>query len=102
MNEQDEIALIDKIFDAAGLGGPSADTKDHKDTVWIAGLTLLTDTLLRSTDELDRERRLRGLPRELRTAITRVSEIRQQPVAPGNNGQQNLSGPHNPYPFNTQ
>jgi hypothetical protein len=89
MNETAAITLVDKIFDAADLGGANANSKDHKDVIWTAAITLFTDVLLRS-DEFTRERLLQGLSQELRTAITRVTEIRQDPV--------NLSWLNNPFP----
>jgi hypothetical protein len=55
--------LVDRVFCAADLGGGQ-----QLDAKWVAGLVLMTDVLLRA-DEFTRERLIRGLPQELRTAL---------------------------------
>ena len=55
--------LVDAVFDVA-LGSDVPDT----DALWISGITLLADVLLH-TDEVTRERLLRGLTHELRSAM---------------------------------
>jgi hypothetical protein len=68
MNEQ---ALVDAVFDIA-FEGDDAAIKSRGSTLWIIGTTLLADVLGR-TDELNRERMLRGLEGELRNALAEIS-----------------------------
>ena len=53
--------FVDRVFDAA-IGQPS-------EAKWAVGITLLTDVLLGCGDELERERLINGLWRELRAAL---------------------------------
>jgi hypothetical protein len=64
--------LIDAVFDVA-LAGTDAEMRARKETLWIIGVTLLADVLLR-TDQLGRERLLRGLERELRDAMAGITQ----------------------------
>ena len=56
------------------LKGTEANIEARKDAIWIAAITLLSD-VLRNTDPFNRERLLRGLVSELRTSISRLSEL---------------------------
>jgi hypothetical protein len=63
--------LADAVFDIA-FKGDDAAIKSRGSTLWVIGTTLLADVLGR-TDELNRERLLRGLECELRAALTEIS-----------------------------
>jgi hypothetical protein len=63
--------LVDAVFDIAFEGDDDA-IKRRGSTLWIIGTTLLADVLGR-TDELNRERMLRGLEGELRNALVEIS-----------------------------
>jgi hypothetical protein len=66
-----EEALIDAVFDVALAGNIDAV---RMRTLWVVGVTLLADVLLRS-DGFNRERLLRGLVQELRGALVDIPEI---------------------------
>jgi hypothetical protein len=59
---------IDLIFEAAH--------RADSDARWTVGLTLLAGVLL-GTDDINRERLLRGLKQELREALVDIEEIRR-------------------------
>jgi hypothetical protein len=64
-----EEMLVDKIFAAADL-----DSDPDRDTIWVMGLTFISDVLLRS-DQLTQERLIRGLVPEIRNALTAIKAI---------------------------
>jgi hypothetical protein len=68
-----ERGLVDAIFKAV-LSGTDTDIEGRRGAIWIAGVTLLADVLLR-TDPFNRERLLRGLVSELRESTDRLSEL---------------------------
>ena len=75
----DPQALVDQIFAVALDDGPvGAERRDRNTALWIAGVTLLADVLLR-TDQLNRERLLRGLERELREALVVIPALMRGP-----------------------
>jgi hypothetical protein len=76
-----ETALVDAILGVA-LAGTDADVAARKQVLWVAGITLLADVLLR-TDDFNRERLLRGLAHELRGALADIEQIRRTGVSPG-------------------
>jgi hypothetical protein len=63
--------LADAVFDIA-FEGDDAAIKSRGSTLWVIGVTLLADVLGR-TDEVKRERLLRGLVPELRAALVEIS-----------------------------
>ena len=65
--------LQEAIYQAA-LRGCDADVKAHKKAIWDAACTLLAD-VLRESDEISRERRLRSLVPELRDSMARLEEL---------------------------
>src|SRR5262249_18305320 len=71
-----------ELFDVitiAALKGCDCDVAGHKETVWDSAVCLMAD-VLRNSDELSRERLLRGLVEELRESIDRLEELlRPQP-----------------------
>jgi hypothetical protein len=69
--------LADAVFDIA-FEGDDAAIKARGSTLWIVGTTLLADVLGR-TDELNRERMLRGLEGELRNALVEISAMMRGP-----------------------
>jgi len=69
----DAADLTDFIFKAA-LAGCGCDVKAHKKALWDAAVTLLSD-VLRHTDEISRERLLRGLVPELRASMDRLEHL---------------------------
>jgi hypothetical protein len=64
-----EAELVDRIFDIAGL-----DHDQNLDAKWVAGITLLAH-VLRRENEVARERRLRGLEKDVREALTAIEKI---------------------------
>jgi hypothetical protein len=80
MSVSNDEAILDRIF-AVALEGGDADITRRKDDLWIAGITLLADVLLR-TDQLKRERLLRGLQGELREALTGITRLMHEGLPP--------------------
>jgi hypothetical protein len=69
MNDE---AFMNAIFDVALEDGKiDIDIKTRTSVLWTVGIILLADVLLRK-DELNRERLLRGLDRELRDALVGI------------------------------
>jgi hypothetical protein len=62
---------IDRVFAAADL-----DSGKHLETKWIMGVVMLADVLLHK-DELEREKLLNGLWREIRDALVGIPKIMQ-------------------------
>jgi len=69
----DAADLTDFIFKAA-LAGCGTDVKAHKRAIWDAACTLMAD-VLRQSDEISRERLLRGLVPELRSSMDRLEHL---------------------------
>jgi hypothetical protein len=65
--------LITRVFEIAHAA-PDAESEARKETLWVIGVTLLADVLL-SKDEIEREKLLNGLWRELRAALADIPEI---------------------------
>ena len=64
-------AMLDKIFDT--IESSNADT----DAVWISALAF-AGVVLRRTDQLGRERLLRGIERQLREDLAAFADIEAQ------------------------
>jgi len=63
--------LIDRIFAAA-----HAETgKDFDDAKWICGVVLLADVLLNIEEPDEREKKINGLWREIRDALSGIPKI---------------------------
>jgi hypothetical protein len=69
----DEQQVFDCVL-AISLAGDEAAIKARRDSLWVLGTTLLCAVLGRS-DELTRERLLRGLERELRTDLAGIERL---------------------------
>jgi len=65
--------LQEAIYQAA-LRGCDVDVKAHRKTIWDAACALMAD-VLRQSDEISRERLLRGLVPELRDSVCRLEEL---------------------------
>jgi hypothetical protein len=66
MTDQD-LALVDEIFNVA-LTGTDAELAARRDITWTVAIVLLSDALLRSSQE-EREKLLLALPLELKRAL---------------------------------
>ena len=69
----DAADLQDFVFKSALLAC-GADVKAHKAALWSAAIAILAD-VLRNTDDLSRERMLRGIESELRAAMIHLDEL---------------------------
>jgi hypothetical protein len=71
MNDE---AFMNAIFDVALADGKiDIDINTRTSVLWTVGIILLADVLLRK-DELNRERLLRGLDRELAQSFSRCTQ----------------------------
>ena len=70
--------LFDTITITA-LKGCDCDVAAHKDTLWDVAVCLMAD-VVRNSDELSRERLLRGLVEELRESIEKLDELLRPPA----------------------
>jgi hypothetical protein len=68
------VNLVDHLFDTV-----AASTADA-DVVWICGVALAA-TALRRTDQLNRERLLRGVERELRDDLVGIAKLEDEKKA---------------------
>jgi hypothetical protein len=68
-----ERVLFDKIVNTV-LEGTDADVGAHRNTIWVACITIIADCL-RTADPFTRERLLRSLEKEVRDSIERLSQL---------------------------
>jgi len=76
----DAADLQDFIFKAA-LAGCGADVRTHKTALWSACVAIMSD-VLRQSDDLSRERLLRGIEPELRAAMVHLEQLLNPPRWP--------------------
>ena len=65
---------LSNLITLAALKGCDCDVAAHKEAIWDAACVLLAD-VLRQSDELSRERLLRGLEDELRASIEKLEHL---------------------------
>jgi len=65
--------LIDFVSKAA-LAACGGDVKTHRTALWDVAVAILAD-VLRNTDQLSRERMLRGIEPELRASMDRLERL---------------------------
>ena len=71
----DEAAFVDSVLDLALPKEDGSLDRAHRDALWVIGITILADVLLRTPDQFTKEWLLRGVQDELREAMAIIPTI---------------------------
>jgi hypothetical protein len=75
MTEEASLAFVESTLDVALPKADGSLDSTYRHALWVIGITILADALLRTPDEFTKERLLRNVQNELREAIAIIPTI---------------------------